>query len=162
MTAQSDGPDAMPLLLLRHAKSSWDQPEPDHARPLNARGRRDAPVMARRLHGLGFAPARVLCSPARRTRETYEGMAPHWPLPPPVFLSTLYETGADALSAVLAEFGSSGTLLIGHNPGLQDLTARLVDGPPVARFPTGAAAVIDPRKRALLAFLTPKDDPGPR
>lgn len=64
------------LALLRHAKSSWDQPQlDDFDRPLNERGRRAAPIMGHMLASLKFAPDVVLCSPAKRTRETLEAVA---------------------------------------------------------------------------------------
>jgi phosphohistidine phosphatase len=65
------------LLLLRHAKSSWDDPDlPDHARPLNARGKRAAAVMAAVMQDLGLAPDIVLVSSARRTLQTLEALSP--------------------------------------------------------------------------------------
>ena len=65
------------LILLRHAKSSWDDPGlPDHARPLNARGRRAAAVMAAVMRDLGLGPDLVLVSSARRTLQTLEALAP--------------------------------------------------------------------------------------
>src|SRR5687768_14403802 len=60
------------LLLMRHAKSSHDGEMPDHERPLNERGRRDAPRMAERLMEAGVVPDRILCSTARRAVETAE------------------------------------------------------------------------------------------
>ncbi len=152
------------LMLLRHAKSSWEDPEPDVARPLNPRGRRDAPVMARALAGLGFAPSRVLSSPARRTRETLALMAPEWALPDPVFLGALYEADASTLGDILDAEGADGTLLVGHAPGLHDLAQAACDtalpgGPSIAvldRLPTCAFAAIDLKERRLLAYLTPK------
>ncbi len=65
------------LILLRHAKSSWDDPGlPDHARPLNARGRRAAAVMAAVMRDLGLGPDLVLVSSARRTLQTLEALSP--------------------------------------------------------------------------------------
>ncbi len=65
------------LLLLRHAKSSWDDPRlSDHARPLNARGRRAARAMAAAMRDLGLAPDVVLVSSARRTLQTLEALGP--------------------------------------------------------------------------------------
>src|ERR1700733_13027553 len=60
------------LILLRHAKSAWPNDVPDHERPLAPRGRRDAPAAGRWLRKSGYAPDRVLCSTARRARETWK------------------------------------------------------------------------------------------
>ncbi len=152
------------LMLLRHAKSSWEDPELDFDRPLGPRGRRDAPTMARALAGFGFAPSRVLCSPARRTRETLALMASEWRVPEPVFVDALYEADASALGDVLAAEGADGTLLVGHAPGLRDLAlascdTALPEGPSIAvldRLPTCAFVGIDLGERRLLAYLTPK------
>ena len=66
------------LMLLRHAKSSWDEPGiPDRDRPLSARGRRAAALMAMEIVSRGLLPDRILCSPARRTRETLAALVPH-------------------------------------------------------------------------------------
>jgi phosphohistidine phosphatase len=65
------------LMLMRHAKSSWDQPGlADLDRPLAPRGRRAAPLIARHLHDQGLVPDLVLCSPARRVQETWQLMTP--------------------------------------------------------------------------------------
>ncbi|CAN0501767.1 unnamed protein product, partial [Laminaria digitata] len=61
------------LYLLRHAKSGWDDPgQDDFDRPLSRRGLRSSPLMGRYMQNLGYAPSIALCSPARRTRETWE------------------------------------------------------------------------------------------
>src|SRR3984885_4023586 len=60
------------LILLRHAKSAWPDDVPDHERPLAPRGRRDAPAAGDWLHRSGYVPDRVLCSTARRARETWQ------------------------------------------------------------------------------------------
>ena len=62
-------------MLLRHAKSDWPD-VPDRDRPLAKRGKRDAPVVGRWLHDQGYLPEIVICSAARRTRETWDLMAP--------------------------------------------------------------------------------------
>ncbi|WP_443080564.1 SixA phosphatase family protein [Streptomyces sp. PTD5-9] len=60
------------LIVLRHAKSAWPEGVPDHERPLAGRGRRDAPAAGRRLYEAGYTPDLVVCSTARRTRETWD------------------------------------------------------------------------------------------
>ena len=116
------------LLLLRHAKSSWDDPAlSDHSRPLNARGRRAAAAMAGALRELGLAPQIVLVSSARRTLQTLDALGP---LPgAPVIEATddLYLAPWTALLSALrgvpAELRS--VLLVAHNPGLHDLVLAL-------------------------------------
>jgi phosphohistidine phosphatase len=75
------------LILIRHAKSDWEHPAlDDHDRPLNARGQRSAPRIGAWLAAQGLAPDAVLCSTARRTRETWQGIATRLPgAPEPVF-----------------------------------------------------------------------------
>lgn len=115
------------LLLIRHAKSDWADPSmPDHARPLNARGRRDAPRMGAWIARQGLAPQEVLCSDAQRTRETLALMLPAWaPAPAVSFHRALYHASAEAMLAVLEGAAAARVALIGHNPGLGELMARL-------------------------------------
>ncbi len=129
------------LLLLRHAKSSWDDPKlPDHARPLNPRGRRAAEAVRDILVGLGAAPELVLVSSARRTLQTLAALEP-WPVPPRVEpLDALYLASATDMLAVLRESGGDAgcIMLVGHNPGLHELVLLL------------AAEISDPDQRAIL------------
>ena len=171
------------LLLLRHAKSSWDDPKlPDHARPLNTRGRRSAEAVRGVLSGLGLRPELVLVSSARRTLQTLAALEP-WDAAPTVEpLDALYLAGADALLSALRAGGREAgcVLLVGHNPGLHDL-ALLLSGPgsdAAAReqleeaFPTASLAVLSVRSPwpdlgagsgVLRQFVRPADpsDPGP-
>ena len=148
------------LMLLRHAKSSWERPERDFDRPLGPRGLRDAPRMARDLAAQGFAPTHVLCSPARRTRETLALLQPHWPLPKATFPDDLYESTAETVRARIDRDGGARTLVIGHNPGLHDVARMLVstaeDRDRLRTFPTCAFAAIDRKTGRLLAFRIPK------
>ena len=132
------------LILLRHAKSDWSGDEPDVARPLAKRGRRQAPEAGRWLaahfHRLDLA----LVSPAERARETWTLVESELPHPPRTRLDDrLYAAPAGTLLEVLREVPEDlGTVvLVGHNPGLQDLLERLT-GDEVA-MPTSAVAVID-------------------
>ena len=116
------------LLLLRHAKSTWDDASmPDRDRPLNARGRRSVAIMRQAMQELGLAPDVVLVSTARRTLETLEALEP-WddmPLIEPMdslYLATSLQIGA-ALHGVAETVRS--VLLIGHNPGLHDFAVSL-------------------------------------
>lgn len=118
------------LLLLRHAKSSWDDPHlSDHARPLNLRGRQAAHKMAVAMRSLGLAPDVVLVSSARRTLQTMEALEP-WDATPLIEpLDALYLAPASDLLDVLHRAAPAARciLLLGHNPGLHDLAMRLGD-----------------------------------
>lgn len=115
------GREMLRLIIMRHAKSSWNSGAAnDHSRPLNARGRADAPRMGARLAELGWAPDTVLSSDSRRTTETYERMSTAFAHPPMArFSRSLYNAGIRQLQPVLAELGddSETVLVLGHNPG---------------------------------------------
>src|SRR6516225_3794435 len=90
------------LLLLRHAKSSWDNPKlPDHARPLDPRGREAAAAMRRAMRELGLAPDVVLVSSARRTLQTLEALEPWDDTPLIEPMDALYLASGAQLLAVL-------------------------------------------------------------
>ncbi len=167
------------LLLLRHAKSSWDDAaSPDRDRPLNARGRRSALVMRQAMRDLGHTPDLVLVSTARRTQETLEALEPWDDAPLIERLDTLYLANPIQLLAALHGVPETvrSVLLIGHNPGLHDLAIILAgprsmaSGTEAARglaagFPTGALAEFvvagswwDLREGGgrLVRFLTPR------
>jgi phosphohistidine phosphatase len=132
------------LALIRHAKSSWADPDlDDHERPLNARGRRAATLVGRHLHEAGLEPDVVLCSSATRARQTLESLD----LPSAtevVVEDQLYGASASELLARLrtvpAAVGS--VLVLGHNPGVEELARMLVDDDRAlpAKFPTAAVA----------------------
>ncbi|MBN8889123.1 MAG: phosphohistidine phosphatase [Rhodospirillales bacterium 70-18] len=172
------------LLLMRHAKSSWDDPNlSDHARPLNRRGRAAAITMREAMRELGLAPDVVLVSSALRTLQTLEALEP-WddsPLVEP--MDTLYlATPTQLLQALRAVSETTrSVLLLGHNPGLHELAMHLV-GPqamtlanPLTRrlaegYPTGALVefaipgpwhVLDEGGGRLTRFLAPRDLPEP-
>lgn len=137
------------LMLLRHAKSSWPD-VPDQDRPLAKRGRRDAPAIGRWLRDHGYQPDVVLCSGARRARQTWELMAPELGgFPSVTFEPRAYDASALTLLYLARELPGScrAALLIGHNPAIADLADSLVqpsaeDGAP-GRFPTAAVAVLE-------------------
>jgi phosphohistidine phosphatase len=115
------------LLLLRHAKSSWSEPDlPDRERPLAARGRRAAAALGARLARRRLVIHRVLCSPARRTRETLALLALD-PTLPVDYGETLYLASARALLARLRRLPPRvrSVLVIGHDPGLDHLARSL-------------------------------------
>ena len=162
------------MLLLRHAKSSWDDPGlPDHDRPLAPRGHRAAERMAEYLRSNAPAVDLVLCSSALRTRETLERMTDAFGDAEIVLEDDLYgATDHELLDRLrrVAE-GYEIVALIGHNPGIQDLGMALAgSGEDLdrmrAKFPTGALAVLEfdgpwrrlePGGARLASFVTPKD-----
>ncbi|MFF3673707.1 SixA phosphatase family protein [Streptomyces sp. NPDC002120] len=125
----------------------------DFERSLSDRGRADAPETGHWLAESGFEPHLVLCSPARRTRETWELIAPALPDGPPVvYDDRLYNAAPDALAAVLAEQGAgrSPVMLVGHNTGIHELATSLCGaGPPELlerlreELPTSGVVVVD-------------------
>jgi phosphohistidine phosphatase len=143
------------LLLLRHTKSSWDDPsQADIDRPLASRGRRDAPRMGRAIRKNGWRPRMALVSPAARTRETWQLAAAEMKhAPEPTFRDALYNAPAGQLLAQLRETPESvgSLLMLGHNPGLQDFVLRLAgedsDSDALERlhkkFPTGGLARLE-------------------
>ena len=170
------------LYLLRHAKSSWDQSGiEDHDCPLNARGIENATQMGQHMRGKGYAPALILCSSARRTRETLERIQPNLPrdgqirYEPGLYLATparmlaLVQDTDDAIPSVM---------VIAHSPGTEGCAlslARTEAGREEQqrraqieeKFPTAALAVltlpatrwrdIRPGTGALIAFIRPRD-----
>ncbi|MFB8776083.1 SixA phosphatase family protein [Streptomyces broussonetiae] len=140
------------LVVLRHAKSAWPEGVPDHERPLAPRGRRDAPAAGRVLAGADCLPDLVLCSTAVRARRTWELAAARWGTPPPVRHDPrLYAADVPTLLTAVREVPpEAGTLLlVGHNPGLEDLVDTLAgDGLDDTldrlrvKFPTSALAFL--------------------
>ncbi|TKD53051.1 SixA phosphatase family protein [Sphingomonas baiyangensis] len=143
------------LTLLRHAKSSWNDPvSRDFDRPLNARGRKAAVTMGRELRREGLAFDHVIASPATRVTETIDGfaqgfgetMAPAWDRR--IYLASA-ATLIDVLHGLPADAASA--LMVGHNPGLEDLVLLLV--PDTAgdalraeveiKYPTAAVATLE-------------------
>ena len=133
------------LILLRHAKSSWDDPtQEDRDRPLNKRGRRSARAIGKWLTGLGVSPDLTLCSDAARARETCERLKLGGEVR---ILPGLYMAGADVMMGALQQAEGACVMLIAHNPGIADFAQRLVSEPPphgrFADYPTGATLVVD-------------------
>ena len=136
------------LYLLRHAKSSWsDRSLADEERPLAPRGRKAAKRMAKELWRREIRPELVLCSFSRRTQETLELIASSLGDPANEVEESLYEAGSDGLLARLSAVSDtvSSVLVIGHNPGLQDLALRLAPGCErlAEKFPTAALAAFE-------------------
>jgi phosphohistidine phosphatase len=164
------------LYLLRHAKAGWAEPGVrDFDRPLTERGRQDASAIGMAMRVSGFVPDLVLCSTARRARETWECVAGTiGPLPSqPSFTDSLYSCDAAGYLSIVRKTsdGAASLLVVGHNPMIEDVAiACAADGDEAERaalasgFPTSALAVIQfsrplaeaaPGKGSLTAFLTP-------
>ncbi|TCM79660.1 SixA phosphatase family protein [Rhodovulum steppense] len=137
------------LILVRHAKSSWNDPgQDDHDRPLNARGRDAAPRIAEWLAERGHVPAEVVASTARRTVETWELMAPA--LGECTVMRrdpALYHAPAQRMLEILKHCAASPVLMLGHNPGIGEFAARLLQQLPNSQrfvtYPTGATLVVE-------------------
>jgi phosphohistidine phosphatase len=161
------------LYLLRHAKSSWaDRTLSDHERPLAPRGRRDAKLIAKHLLRLGDEPELVLCSSAARTRETFDLVRPALGKATVTIEDGLYGARSDELLARIRAVPDAvaSVMLIGHNPGLQELAVLLASAGDElerleAKFPTAALATlalaktwsrVAPGDATLTAYVVPK------
>jgi len=161
------------LYLLRHAKSSWDDPAlPDDQRPLAPRGRRDGKRIAEHLRREEIEPELVLCSSAARTRETLELLRPALGGATILVEDELYGASSDQLLARIRLVPDEVTsvLVIGHNPGLHELALALAAaGDELERleekFPTAALATlastepwgrVAPGGATLTAYVVPK------
>jgi len=133
------------LLILRHAKSSWDNPAlNDHERPLNARGERDAPRMGQLAREEGLRAGLIISSDAVRARLTAEAVARTMRHRGQILLDPrLYHASAAEILAVLpsvVDDSLATVMIVGHNPGLEDLVAHLIGEP--ESLPTAALAQI--------------------
>lgn len=156
------------LVLLRHAKAAADsETGEDFDRALAARGREDAPVVAKALADAGAQPQLVLVSAAKRTRETWELVSTAFPGVETRVLDELYHATAETLLHMVEHASVDRLMIVGHNPGLQELAIRLarrntpLDAAVRTKFPTCAAALYS-RKDLLGAlklqeFITPKN-----
>jgi phosphohistidine phosphatase len=166
------------LYLLRHAKSSWDDPgTADRDRPLAPRGRKAMKTMARYLRDERIHPDLVLCSAARRARETLDRVRSSLGADARIEVEDeLYTFDDDVvlrrLRRLAPAFGS--VMVVGHNPAMEELTIGLAkDGKLVhqvdEKFPTGALAVLtipsewsrlEPGTADLVSFVTPRSLSG--
>ncbi len=130
------------LLVLRHAKSSWKDPDlADHDRPLNKRGKRDAPRMGGLMREQGLEPELILCSTAKRARLTAEAVVEECGYEGEMWLdrdlySFDYEPYLEALAALPDEYGC--VMVVGHNPAMEELIEALTGE--YLRLPTAALA----------------------
>lgn len=171
------------LTLLRHAKSGWDDPvERDFDRPLNAKGRRAAATVGRHMRSLDMHFDQVIASPAARVKETLESVETGYGAPlEPHFDRRIYLASAETLLDVIHDTPDNADtlLLVGHNPGLEELVLLLVpdreeDGERdkvEEKYPTASVAqitldvpswrAVQPGGGALSRFIRPRDlDPA--
>ena len=115
------------LIVMRHAKSSWKDPNlDDHERPLNKRGRRDAPMVADAIFERGWIPELIFVSSSKRTLQTLEGMSHRMGKTPFAVRSGIYHATVIDLMEELEDMLDNGTtMIIGHNPGSEILVNHL-------------------------------------
>jgi len=146
------------LLLLRHAKSSWDNwGSSDFDRPLAKRGIKAAPRMGAEIATLGLRPDLILCSSAARTRQTLSLVLPELgePAPDVVYDEAIYMAEPETLLATIRNIAYRArpprrAMIVGHNPGMENLADMLTGAGDAAgralmadKFPTCALAVLE-------------------
>ena len=146
MTADESGQsdqNTCQLILMRHAKSDWsDHSLSDHERPLNNRGRRDAPRMAQWLTEIDMVPDVVLSSSSVRTRETVALMVEQWTNEPVLsFTDNLYHSSAESILTVIRSDACDARrlMVVAHNPGMAHLVSGLSNQ--LIEMPTAAIAI---------------------
>lgn len=157
------------LILMRHAKSDWGSPaQTDHARPLNARGRRDATALGAWLRANAYLPDSALVSAAARTRETWARLGLGGDVH---FAEALYHAPPETLLTQLRAARGACVLMLAHNPGIAEFAAWLLAVPPrhprFDDYPTCATLIADfdiadwadlrPGTGRAAAFVTPRD-----
>jgi len=135
------------LVLIRHAKSSWDDPQlDDRDRPLNGRGKRDAPLMGAVLRKRGLSPDSIISSPARRALKTAKLIAAQigFPISQIAVDDRIYLAEATTLLALIQGLpdDSNQTILFGHNPGFTELVNTLTETG-IGNVPTCGVAAIE-------------------
>lgn len=135
----SPATSTLELVLVRHAKSDWGDPSlADHDRPLNGRGRRNAPDMARRFAGTGAQVDRILSSTALRARTTATAFGDALGLPVEL-RPEMYASPPETLAAMASGSGVRRVMLVAHDPGITELAERASAGA-ITHLPTGAVA----------------------
>lgn len=166
------------LSLLRHAKSSWSNPTlPDRDRPLATRGVTDAPLIGKVMAERGIDPELVLCSSARRTRDTLALVLPELRVEPKViYEDALYHAAPEVMLEMLhaVQPGANRVMLVGHNPEIQAFALDLVGAGAKhfrdhlsTKYPTAGLAVINfaaglwksvaVNSGTLSLFISPRD-----
>ena len=134
------------LILMRHAKSDWSNESlSDHERPLNRRGQRDAPNMARWLAECDLIPNLILVSSSQRTRETIRLMKEIWKTDPETkFQEALYHSSPEEIIAAVQASGGEyqSVMVVAHNPAMTSLVSHFADK--FMEMPTAAIAVFQP------------------
>lgn len=132
------------LVLMRHAKSSWaDNNQRDFDRPLNHRGIRNAKEMGLYLKQQGISVQRLLCSPAKRTQETFELVQETLPVHETKLCPALYEASlGEVLSEIQYQANCATLMVLGHNPSISYTGAYLAKEE-IEHFPTGAVLCLD-------------------
>jgi phosphohistidine phosphatase len=160
------------LYLMRHAKSGWKKPaSDDHRRPLNKRGKHDVPVMANRLNSRSIHLDRIVSSDARRALDTalpvgtVLGLDDDAIQPAPFLYNATQEQILDIARNFKDEWQQ--VMIVGHNPGIQDLANRFY-APPIAKFPAAGIVSlvfeidtwrdIDPKRLIYTDFDFPKNN----
>jgi phosphohistidine phosphatase len=160
------------LILMRHAKSAWDDPLlDDHDRPLNGRGRVSARVLGDWLRAQGYMPDMVLSSTSVRTRETFARLKITCDAQ---FTGALYHASAERMMEVLQGATGECVLMLGHNPGIAWFAQSLVAAPPphprfydyptcatlVAGFDARSWEAVTPGSGVAKAFVIPRELTG--
>lgn len=161
------------LTIIRHAKSSWDDPAlADHDRVLNARGRAAADAIADWLAGGGHVPDAACCSTAARTVETLDRICVRWPERPGVdYCGRLYHAAPEVILNVVRSARGQSLAVVGHNPGIGAFAAAMATAPPwhdaFHRYPTCATTVLEFEADSwadvragtgrILGFVVPRD-----
>jgi phosphohistidine phosphatase len=163
------------LLLIRHAKSNWNDPDmDDFDRPLNKRGKQNAPEMASRLLMRGVVPELIIASPAKRARTTAKIMAKEWKYPKQAILleDELYLCYASTFLKVITKIDDDfeAVAIFAHNPGITDFANYLTQEIRIDNVPTtGIFAVqadtnswkdFDRAPKKFLFFDYPKHEIG--
>ena len=160
------------LILMRHAKSSWDSPtDSDHERPLNERGIKSARALGHWLREKNFLPDEALVSSSLRTQMTYAGLALETQ---PTIVEALYNASSDFLLEAINSASKETLMVIAHNPGIGELAFRLArmmrELPEHSRFvdfPTGSTLIVewetdswenlDYSQGKIVKFITPHE-----
>jgi phosphohistidine phosphatase len=134
------------LLLVRHAKSSWDNPDlNDHDRPLNSRGERDAPFMAKIIRKLKIEPEQILSSPAKRTLVTAQIFSKEFKYPVSKIIQDddIYLANSNQLLKKIRKTDDKikTLMVVGHNPGITSLSNYL-SGKFIDNIPTSGVVIL--------------------
>lgn len=166
----------MKLILIRHAKSAWDDPLlDDHDRGLTKRGRRSARLIGDWLVDQSCLPDHVLCSTATRARETMDGIVARLGTTPGVTLAPqLYLAAPEVMWRHIRRQSTEVLMVVGHNPGMAELATMLAKSPArhhdFHRYPTAATTILDfaadswqaanPGQGEVTQFTVPRDLEG--